>query len=170
METHPTPNSFRASREPQRVNGRHDGISHRLRHRAPPNLCALLGIGLRECRKMDRRLVQPLQLKSSIATGPLAAVGRKRLCICRFKIFANALASCLIVDKHEPPGLAQAHRGREAGKAQKTIDASGRQRIGTKLPYIPPPENEVSQLRAKTRVKIGSGAPTLVHAHGQVTA
>ncbi len=93
METHPTPNSFRAGREPQRVNGRHDGISHRLRHRAPPNLCTLLGIGLRECRKMDRRLVQPFQLESSIAPSPVAAVGRKGLCVRRFKIFAYALAS-----------------------------------------------------------------------------
>ena len=163
METHPTPMPFGARGKPERVDRRHGGISHRLRHRAAAQKRTLFGVGFGEDGKLHGRIVKAGELQFRINRSALALVRRKRFGVRRHEIIADRFAPGGVIDEHEAPGLGEADRWRQAGKTQEAFDAARWKRAGEKMPDIAAPNQKFGELRLERFVEIWHRSPR----HGQ---
>jgi hypothetical protein len=66
-----------------------------------------------------------------------------------------------VVDDHEPPRLAQPHRGGKTRDVDQALQCPRRQRVASKASNVPSPDEQVAQACAKGIIEIhwlaGSG-------------
>ena len=151
---HPThANASGTRREPDRMYCRYRGIVDHFRHGAAPEAMALRRRSIGKHRKVAWRLFQTGKLQSRVETGTFVILRSQCLGIAAFKIAPDGSAPRCIVDNHEAPRLAQAHRRSKTRQIDKGFDCAVGQRIATKAPNVAPPQQKLAQLRGESSVE-----------------